>query len=221
MQHGFNRGEHVLLLDERHLEIELIELTGRAVSARILVSKAGCDLKVAVKARSHEQLLELLGRLGQRVERAGMNSAGHQIIPCSLGRAGRQDRGLNLGEPLVHHALADAADDVRAQQDVAVHARTAQVEKAVAQANILSILVLAMYRHGQAFGCGLDFESLDLDFHLAGGQLGIDCIIAARHHRAGHSHDAFRTQGCGGRKQHMAGLDNALSDAVMITQIDE
>jgi hypothetical protein len=64
---------HVLLRGETHLEIELVELTRRAVGARVLVAVTGGDLEVAVEAGGHQQLLELLRRLGQRVEPAGMD----------------------------------------------------------------------------------------------------------------------------------------------------
>ena len=83
------RGEHVLLGDEAHLEIELIELAGRAVGAAVLVAEAGRDLEIAVEARDHQQLLELLRRLRQRVELAGMQPARHQEVARALGRARR------------------------------------------------------------------------------------------------------------------------------------
>src|SRR6202035_5184121 len=43
-QHRLDRAEHVLLGDEAHLDVELIELAGRAVGARILVAQPGRDL---------------------------------------------------------------------------------------------------------------------------------------------------------------------------------
>jgi hypothetical protein len=64
VQHGLQRGEDVVLGDEAHLQIELVELAGRAVGARILVAEARRDLEIAVEARDHQQLLELLRRLG-------------------------------------------------------------------------------------------------------------------------------------------------------------
>src|SRR5688572_31814158 len=51
---------HVLLGDEAHLEVELVELAGRAVGTGVLVAEAGRDLEVAVEARHHDELLELL-----------------------------------------------------------------------------------------------------------------------------------------------------------------
>ena len=50
-QHRLDRLEDVLLLDEAHLDVELVELAGRAVGARVLVAEAGRDLEVAVEAR--------------------------------------------------------------------------------------------------------------------------------------------------------------------------
>ena len=50
-QHRLDGGEDVLLRDEAHLDVELVELAGRAVGARVLVAEAGRDLEIAVEAR--------------------------------------------------------------------------------------------------------------------------------------------------------------------------
>ena len=47
---GLDGAEHVLLRDEAHLKVELVELAGRAVGAGVLVAEAGGDLEVAVEA---------------------------------------------------------------------------------------------------------------------------------------------------------------------------
>ncbi len=73
--HRLDRGEHVLLGDEAHLDVELVEFAGRTVGARVLVAEAGRDLEIAVEARHHDELLELLRRLRQRVELARMDAA--------------------------------------------------------------------------------------------------------------------------------------------------
>ena len=59
----------VVLVDEAHLEVELREL-GLAVAAQVLVAVAAGDLEVAVDAGDHQQLLELLRALRQRVDAA-------------------------------------------------------------------------------------------------------------------------------------------------------
>ncbi len=125
--------EHVVLRDERQLDVELIELARRAIGARVLVAEAGRDLEVAVEAGHHQQLLELLRRLRQRVELAGMNAARHEVVARAFGRARREDRRLELEKPLLVHAPADARDHLRAQHDVRVQLLAAQIEEAVAQ----------------------------------------------------------------------------------------
>src|SRR4029077_11653331 len=96
-----DRREDVLLGNERHLQIELIELAGRTVGAARLVAEAGRYLEAAIEAPHHQELLELLRRLRQRVELARMQPARHQIVARALGRAGGQDRRLELREALL------------------------------------------------------------------------------------------------------------------------
>ena len=79
--------EHVLALDERHLDVELAELE-LPVGAQILVPPAGGDLVVAVEAADHEELLEHLRRLGQREEAARLEA-----------RPGRGSRGRPRASP--------------------------------------------------------------------------------------------------------------------------
>jgi hypothetical protein len=63
-------GEHIVLVGEAHLGIELHELV-LPVGAQVLVAQAPGDLVVAIDAAHHQQLLEQLRALGQGVERAG------------------------------------------------------------------------------------------------------------------------------------------------------
>ena len=100
--------EHVFLGDEAHLQIELIELARRAVGAGVLVAEAGRDLEVAVEARDHDQLLELLRRLRQRVEFSGMHAGRHEIVARAFRRGGGEDRRLELEEARLAHAVAHA-----------------------------------------------------------------------------------------------------------------
>ena len=152
--HRLDGGEHVLLGDEAHLHVELVELAGGPVGARVLVAEAGRDLEVAVEARHHDQLLELLRRLGQRVELARMQPRWHEKVARPLGRGGRQDRRLELGEALRLHPPAQRGDDPAAQHDVGVQMFAAQVEIAVSEARLLGVILIAEHRHGQLAGLG-------------------------------------------------------------------
>ncbi len=137
MQHRLDRVEHVVLGDEAHLEIELVEFARRAVGARVLVAEARRDLEIAVEARDHQQLLEHLRRLRKRVELAGVDPAGDEIVARALGARGGQDRGLELGEALPDHPLAERGDHLAAQHHVRVDRLAAQVEEAVLEADFL------------------------------------------------------------------------------------
>src|SRR5271165_5449130 len=58
------RGQDVLVLDERHFDVKLGELR-LAVGSQVLVAEAAGDLEVTVEAGDHQQLLVELGRLRQ------------------------------------------------------------------------------------------------------------------------------------------------------------
>ena len=94
------RRHDVLVLDERHLDVELGEL-GLAVGAQVLVAEAAGDLEVAVEAGDHQELLVELGRLRQGVEVPGVDPAGDQEVAGALGRAAAQDGRLDLEEALL------------------------------------------------------------------------------------------------------------------------
>src|SRR3546814_6421037 len=49
--HRFHRGEDVVLLDETHLDVELVEFARQPVGARVLVAEAGRDLERAEERR--------------------------------------------------------------------------------------------------------------------------------------------------------------------------
>ena len=115
-----HRREDVVLLDEAHLDVELIELARQAVGARVLVAEAGRDLEVAVEARHHQKLLVLLRRLRQGVELAGVNARGDEKVARAFGRGRRQNRRRELEEAGLRHALPDRGGDGQALHDVLV-----------------------------------------------------------------------------------------------------
>ena len=176
MQHRLNGGEHVLLGDEAHLHIELIELPGRAVSTRVFVAEARGNLEVAVKTRHHQQLLKLLRSLGQGIELARMQTRGHEEVARAFWARGGQDRGLEFGEPLPDHALAHRINDVGAQDDVAMQGLAAQIEIAMLEAQFLGIVWLTKDRDGQFGRFRQDLDACNADFNFARRQSGIHRI---------------------------------------------
>ena len=70
-------------------DIQLGELR-LPVGAQILVAKTAHNLVIPFEPRHHQQLLEQLRRLGQRVKRPFVDSARHEVVPRSFRRAPRQ-----------------------------------------------------------------------------------------------------------------------------------
>ena len=130
-QHLLDDGEHVLLPGKGHLHIQLVELAGGAVAAGVLVPEAGGNLEVLVKAGGHQQLLELLGRLGQGVELPRVLAGGHQVVPGALGGGGGEDGGGDFQKALVLHGPAQGGDHLAAQDDVPLYLGVAQIQIAV------------------------------------------------------------------------------------------
>jgi len=70
---AFDQLKQVVLVDEAELDVDLGEL-GLAIDAQIFVAEAAHDLKIAIEAGHHEQLLEQLRALGEGVELGGVQS---------------------------------------------------------------------------------------------------------------------------------------------------
>ena len=100
--------EHVVLVDEAHLGVELHELV-LPIGAQVLVAQAAGDLEVAIEAADHQQLLEQLRALRQRVERARLLPRRHEELARALGRRRHEHRRLDLDEALPLHGAADGA----------------------------------------------------------------------------------------------------------------
>ena len=56
------------VFDETHLGIELVKLAVQTIGTRVFVTKTCCQLVIARHTADHQQLLELLWRLRQRIE---------------------------------------------------------------------------------------------------------------------------------------------------------
>ena len=92
---------------ERHLDVDLREL-GLPIGAQVLVAEALADLHVAVHARDHQDLLEELRRLRQREELARVHAARHEVVARAFRRRLRQDRRLDLEEPVRVEVAAES-----------------------------------------------------------------------------------------------------------------
>src|SRR5919109_1930439 len=156
--------DHVVLGDERHLEIELREFR-LPIRSQILVAEAVGNLVVALVSADHQKLLEELRRLRQRIEAAALHPARDDEIACALGGRLRQDRRLDLEEIAFAEVLAYSPHDLVPQLERLLHRLAAQIEVAMAQAQALvdRLLLVEGERRRQRFGQNSERRHPDLD----------------------------------------------------------
>ena len=219
-QHILKDGKDVILRSEGHLHIQLIELAGAAVGTGVLIAEARRDLEIAVEAGGHEQLLELLRSLRQSIELAGMVAGRDEIVARTLGRGARQDRRGDLKEAALRHAAAQVRHDIRAQDDVLLDLRVAQVQIAVLQALIFVRLLRAVDLEGQRIvaAAAKHGDALRHDLDLTRGLLRILAGALADH--AGHGDRGFAVDGLEGL-HHLLRLNDDLRRAIEVAQDDK
>ena len=150
-----------------------------------------------------------------------MDAAGHQEVARAFGRGCGQDRRRIFGEAGIFHAATHVADDLGAGDDIGVQRFAAQVQEAIAQADILGIFLLARHRQRQ-FSRGRQHGDLvGHDFDRAGRHLRVGRFRAARDDGAVDRHDRFRTQAVQDAQRLAVRLGDDLGQAIMVAQIDE
>ena len=80
-----------------HIHLRKFRLT---IRTQVLIAETLCNLEIAVIPGAHQQLLEQLRGLGQRIKVTGMHTAGNQIVSCALRSGFAQDRRFNLQKSL-------------------------------------------------------------------------------------------------------------------------
>ena len=184
LQEALVDGDDIVLLDERHLKVDLRELR-LAVGAQVLIAETAGDLHIAVDTGQHQQLLVLLRRLRQSVERARMDTGRNQIVARALRRGLLQNRRLDLQESLLIEVVAGDLGDAVAQLEVALHGRTAQIQIAVLEPQLVVDLLVVRNLERGGLGLGQDAHVGHRDLDLTGRHLRVDgAIVALGNHAA-------------------------------------
>ncbi len=208
----FDLGEDVLLCGEGHFEVDLVELAGAAVGAGGLVPEAGGYLEIPLDPADHEQLFELLGRLGEGVELAGVEPARHQVVAGALGRRDGQHGRLHLQEPALGqvgpHDLAEAGSFGQPLDE----RPPPHVQVAVRKAGFLADLAVALDREREHVGRRQDLDARHLDLDRTGRQLGVDRRRRPGHHLAGHADGALQAEVREGLEGGVGGVGDDLDD---------
>jgi hypothetical protein len=195
LDHALEDVADFLFVQERGFDIDLREL-GLAVGAQVFVAEALGDLVVAVVAGHHQQLLEQLGRLGQREELAVVHAAGHQVVARALGRALGEHGRFDVDEAIGIQELAHLHGHAVAQHQVVLHVRAAQVQHAVREARGLrQVLVVQLERRRDR---GVEhLELVAQHFDLAALEVVVGGALGARAHQALDLHAELVAQALG------------------------
>jgi hypothetical protein len=214
--------DDVLLLHEGHLEVELGELR-LAVGAQILVAEAARDLVVALVAAHHQQLLEQLRGLRQRVEGARREPGGDEEVAGALGGGAGEDRRLDLDEVVRVQVVAHGADDGVAQEQRVAHRLAAQVEHPVAQADELVDLRGLVDRERRGQGVGEELHRRHGQLDLTRAQTRVDVALLAADHLPARREDVLRAQPLRERMRlgRRLRVEDELDDARAVAEVDE
>ena len=215
--HRFGGVLHVAFAHPREFHVELGEFQ-LAVGAQRFVAEAARDLVVAVEAGHHQDLLEQLRRLRQRIELARMHARGHQEVARALGRGLGEDRGFDVLEAARVQPAAQRLHQTDAGAHHLLHLGAAQVEIAIGEAGFLAGVLVGVERQRLGLVHDLDRGRHDLD--LAGPDLLVHRM--ARTHGAGDAQTIFVAEPAGDLEQlDLVAFDQHLHDALMVAQIDE
>ena len=171
----FAHREDVLHVDKGHLQVDLGEFR-LAVGPQVLVPEAAGELDVFVKARDHQKLLVHLGGLGQGVKAALMHPGGDDIVSRPFGGGLDHHRGVDLDKAFVREKLVGDSGNLRPFDQVLLEFPAAEVEVAVAEPQFLVGVGLVGDVERRGLGLGQDPQFGDVDFDIAGGELGVGSL---------------------------------------------
>ena len=188
--HGFHDGQDILPLDKGHLDVELSELR-LAIRPQIFVPEATDDLKIALNPGHHENLLENLRGLRQRIKLAGVDPAGDKIVPRTFRRAFRQHRRFHLDEiPSVKEITHRFRHPVP-QHQVALHLRPPEIQITIFEANDLIHVDVILNIKRWGFGRIQNTDFLPANLHGAGFHQGVHRILGTQPDFAPNTDDIF------------------------------
>ena len=219
----FSHSHHIFLIHECHFHIKLGELR-LAVGTEVLITVATCQLVVAFHARDHEQLLEQLRGLRQRVPGTRHQTGRHHEIAGTLRRGLDHGWSFDLFEAHLLQSVACGLRHLGTQLQIALHGRTTQIEITILETNFLTrqlVLRLVLQSGGhlerQRIGLGKHLDAFGNDLDLAGGQMIVLIAVRTQANLAYNLNHKLGTQ----RTCHVLVINDNLHQTSVVAKIDE
>ena len=217
-QHLLCDGDHVIGVDEAHLHVELGELR-LAVGAEVLVAVAPRDLVVTLHPADHEQLLEQLRALRQRVKRAGLQAGRHQEVARPFGGGSGERWRLDLDEIMAGQHRPGGGVDPRPQtQRVAWATVAPHIQVAVPQSGLLAGRFVELERQCRALP--QHRQRGRVDFDVSGDDIGVRVAFRADLDHPGDDDAVLRAQSVGA-VEHVGIAEHDLGDPRGVAEVDE
>ena len=214
----------IILVNETHFKIDLSEL-GLSVGARILVAKTFADLQVPVTAGDHENLLEELWTLRQRVPLSRIHARGDDEVACAFGRAPNQQRRFNFEKAMFGEEVPGMPSDFTAESEDRLHARAAKIDVPMSKSDLLVNFIRFMIvgKDRWIFSAVEAFEGRADQFNRTGIKFRVGASIA-NSNGAGDGDDILTTKSSG-LLHHVIGhiflIEDDLSQPRAVSKIDE
>src|SRR5207248_8290634 len=176
----------------------------------------------AIEPRHHEELLEELRALRERVELSRRQTRRNEEVAGAARRVADQERRLQLEKaPLVQDAPGGGVHP-RADEERPLRGGAAQVEVAVGEPLLLGGVGAVLDEEGRRLAAVEDLRLDGVDLDLAGHELGIR-VRASRDHLPPHSEAVLEAQLVGELAELLADvlLEHHLGEARAIAQVDE
>ena len=218
----FHQREEAFLLGKRHLDVQLGEF-GLTVRTEIFVAKTAHHLKVLLESGHHQELLEQLRRLRQRIELSVGQPARHQIIAGSFGRRFGQVRGLYFPETRTTHVVPNSHHHAVSQMKVLLHLVAPEVQVTVFQSQIFRSRYVVFDRKRHRLSLIENDHLINRDFNFTCFQVWIDHFIVSTANPPTHADHEFRPEVLGHTVRFgiALGVENNLRDSRAVPQIDK
>ena len=218
--HTLEHVQHILLLDETHLAVNLRKLR-LTVGAQVLITEAADDLEITVETGHHQQLLLLLRRLGKRIELTGIHSRRNDEIARSLRSTLDQIRRLNLEESVVRKIIANLLRNLVAQHQGVLERVAAKIEIAVTGPQVLAAIRFIFDGKRRSHRLVEHLKRRNLQLYIARRDLSVLALALLDNTLGTDDEFASQTRHHSGNGRIRRIIGTKLCDTVTVAQIDE
>lgn len=218
--HALKHLEDILLLNERHLTVDLSELR-LTVGTEILIAETLHDLEITVETAHHKQLLESLRRLRQSIELPLIHAAWNDKVARALRSRLDEHRSLHLKETLRVEIAANLESHAVAKLKIPADTLTAEVKVTVLHTDVIATVRLILDSERRSDRRVEHHKTAHDNLDVAGRNLGI--LRAALSHCSLNLDDKFTSDMVSLLAEVSVNLiiEHKLSDAVAVAEIDK